>query len=99
MNNVALLYKKKQELFIEGRTNNANEVEKFLNGLSKVDPKLLPKDKQLRGKTAKEILPSMWEEPFNEKKFQVELAEFNSYVDAVMTVADRINAEALEVLR
>lgn len=98
MTNVNELYRKRQEVFIERRTKIVDEVNKFLDGVKGIDPALLQGIPTLPGDTAKDVLPSMWEEPFDTEKYEKELAVFNTYVKYVKEVADKINEEAAHIL-
>ena len=98
MTDVNELYKKRQEVFIERRTTIATEVDKFLAGVAEIEPELIKDITPLNGTTAKEVLPSMWVEPFNIEAYERELAVLNDYINKIKSVADALNAEALKVL-
>ena len=98
MNNVNELYRKRQEVFIERRTTIASEVDKFMQGVAGIDPELLKNVTPINGTSAKEILPSMWIEPFDIEKYKQELSVFDNYVRQIKQVADELNAQALKIL-
>ena len=98
MNNVNELYRKRQEVFIERRTTIASEVDKFMQGVAGIDPELLKNVTPINGTNAKDILPSMWAEPFNIEAYKSELAIFDNYVRQIKQVADDLNTQALKIL-
>lgn len=96
---VTQLLAERQELFIATRTNIENEVNKFLTSLENLDEDVKSQC-QIKGDvTAKELLPALWEKPFDEVKYQQQLAAFNVYVQSIMAFCDKINEEALRCLQ
>lgn len=98
---VAKLIQERQNKFIENRTKIETEVNKFLQSLEGLDEDVKARCtvKIYKGATAKQILPSLWVEPFSIDKYNQEKANFDNYVKAIQTVCDAINQEALECLQ
>ena len=97
--NVAQLIQDRQNKFIEGRTVTEVEVNKFLKSLEALDDSERIQCKVVVGRTAKDVLPSLWEEPFNVEKYNTELANLQNYIAGVKTFCDQINQEALKCLQ
>lgn len=100
MMDISSILRERQGKFVETRTRIEMEVNKFFESLNEIDDeriKAVPG--RPAGNTCKEVLPALWEEPFDEAKYATQLSEFNRYKDAVIAVADTMNQEALERLR
>lgn len=97
--NVEQLIQSRQNKFVETRTIIEAEINKFLQSLEKLDPDIQTRCNVIPGQTAKSLVPSLWEEPFDKDKYAVELAAVDSYIERVKTVCDQINKEALECLQ
>lgn len=97
--NVEALLRERQNLFIESRTKIEREVTMFLSSLEKINDELIPNQVSLRGKTAKDILPSLWADPFVKTDYQKDLEAFNAHVLEVRMLANKLNGEALKCLQ
>lgn len=97
--NVAQLLRDRQNKFVEGRTVTEVEVNKFLKSLEALDEGERVQCKVVVGRTAKDVLPSLWQEPFNPEQYQAELLNLQNYIAGVKTFCDRINQEALACLQ
>lgn len=98
MVSVKELFAKRQAVFIEKRTKIEGEVDKFLQGVREIDPVLLANITPLNGTTTREVLPALWEEPFDPEAYKEQLSLLQAYIAAVKEVADKLNEEALRVL-
>jgi hypothetical protein len=63
------------------------------------DPNLLIDVTFPQGRTAKEILPSAWIEPFNEPMYLQELEVLVAFIQAVQQIADKLVEEAIPILK
>lgn len=89
----------RQNKFIEDRTIIAERVNKYLESLANLDNELRAQCIIPTGTNAQEVLPALWQEPFDEAAYQAQLAEFNRSVASVKLVYQRINEEALRCLQ
>ena len=99
MVDVASLIRQRQNDFIEKRTIIESEVNKFLKSLEQQDDDIRTKCNVIDGRTAKDVLPSLWADDFNEEAYNVELANLNQYIAFVMQVQDENNREAIQCLQ
>lgn len=97
--NVARLIQERQNKFIETRTNIENEVNKFLESLNKLDADMQAKCGVTAGITAKDLLPALWVEPFDEAEYNRQLAALNTYIEQVEVICNQLNQEALLCLQ
>ena len=97
--NVEQLIQIRQNKFIETRTIIDTEVNKFLKSLEALDADIQAKCNVVAGRTTKDILPSLWAEPFDEVAYQAELAKLQTYIAGVKTITDSVNEEALRCLQ
>lgn len=97
--NVKQLLQIRQNKFIETRTNIENEVNRFLTSLIELDDGTKARLNVKEGITCKDLLPSLWVEPFNEAQYQLELNALKTYISQVTAVCDEINQEALACLQ
>ncbi len=91
--------KQRQVKFVETRTVIASEVTKFLNSVQSLPEKVRVQVILPNGNTAQEILPALWEEPFDQAAYNSQLEAFNNSVRSVVTVCDALNEEAVKCLR
>lgn len=96
---VAQLIQSRQNKFVETRTIIEAEVNKFLQSLERLDPDVQARCGVKSGQTAKDLLPALWEEPFNKEQYQVQRASVDAYIAQVKVVCDQINKEAIECLQ
>lgn len=97
--NVAALIQQRQNEFIENRTKIEAEVNKFLKSLETQDADIRQRCNVVDGRTARDVLPSLWAEDFNIETYNAELANLNNYIAYVKQVQDENNREALECLQ
>jgi len=97
--NVAKLIQERQNKFIETRTNIENEVNKFLQSLCSLDEDIKVKCGVTEGASAKDLLPALWQEPFNETVYLQQKAALDNYIMQVKAVCDQLNQEALACLQ
>lgn len=95
---VSELLQERQNLFIETRKDIENEVNRYIESLTNVDSDILARCGNLAGNTAKEILPALWETPFNEELYEAQLAQFSQHVQCMQRECDKLNEEALRCL-
>lgn len=98
--NVEEILRVRQGKFVETRTRIEMEVNKFLESIDKIDDERVTSiSGRPVGKTCNEVLPALWEDPFDETKYKMQLANLNQYVDAVKACVNDINSEALKRLQ
>lgn len=97
--NISRLIQDRQNKFIETRTIIESEVNKFLESLKNLEPDVQARCGYKPGLEAKVLLSALWEEPFDEAKYNSQLADLNRYVSQVKVVCDEINKEALACLQ
>lgn len=95
---VNAIIEKRRNMFISARRDVEVWVETFFKELDRVDAKLLDGIELPTGRTAKELFPSLYVEPFNEEQYEMEYSTFNAFYEQIMSVAERLNNKALEVL-
>ena len=88
----------KKQAFIETRTQNEMEINKFLRSLESWPDEYFNLLKLERGKTARDLVPSMWSEPFNIENYNMEMARLTNYINSVSSLADKIANKAMEEL-
>ena len=93
------LYQKRMNDFIEARTKIESEVNAFLRSLEVDDVEFRERCNVQEGLTARDVLPSLWAEEFDEATYQSELAKLNNYIASVRAISDQLNAEALACLQ
>lgn len=96
--NVARLLQERQNKFIETRTNIENEVNKFLKSLEALDDDVKAKCGVKVGITAKDLLPALWAEPFDENTYREQKARLDAYIAQVKVICDQLNQEAIACL-
>ena len=95
---VHALLEKRRAAFLTKRRDIEVWVDKFFSEVSAISPELLKDTHPPAGKTAQELLPSMYKEPFSQEEFDKEYAVLNSYYNEVQGVAEYLNSKAAEVL-
>ena len=82
------LLEQRRNMFISTRRDIEVWVSTFFTELDKVSPKLLEGIELPTGRTAQDIFPSLYVEPFDEEKYNAEYEEFNALYEKVMQVAE-----------
>jgi len=97
---VQAILRARQDAFIEKRTRIETEVNKFLESVNQIsDERMTSIPGRPAGNTCREVLPELWNEPFNQSTYDAQLAVLNSYIASVQRVCDCINEEALKCLQ
>ena len=101
MNGVSVeqLLAERQNKFIENRTIIEREVNTFLRSVETMDPVYQQQLNVVAGQTARDVMPALWAEPFDEAAYNAQRANFDAYVQRVKVVCDQLNAEALRCLQ
>lgn len=99
MSQIQQLLQQRQTQFIEKRANIKSEVDAFLESVKVIDTDMLVGLAVPTGHTAEEVLPSLWEEPFDSNKYATELKNLNVFISQVHELTDKLNQEALECLQ
>lgn len=99
MVDVQQLIKDKEAKFYDTRAKIEMEVDKFFETIKDIEAELADIPGRPQGSTAKTVLPSLWEEPFNKEKYDTELAVLNAYIKNVVAYGDQVNEEALRCLQ
>lgn len=86
--------KEARDRFVEDRSNNEREINHFLTEIAKVDKKYLEGITPLSGATTREVVPSMWIEPFDKEAYDAQIAVVKAYIIAVKKRAEAVNEEA-----
>lgn len=97
--NIAALLQQRQTEFIETRTTIESEVNRFLESIKKADEDVKKRCGYRESVTARELLPALWEDPFDKVKYASQLEQVNSYIASVSKIFDSINMEALKCLQ
>ena len=98
MTPVQNLIAERERQFIETRLLICQWVEKLMENVSQIDPKLLTNLDVPKGKTAQELLPSLFVTPFDFEQYEKEAAVLNAFQSRLDALADWLNAEALKCL-
>lgn len=93
------LYQQRLNSFIETRTKIENEVNRFLKSLEVDDDDFKKACNVQVGTNARDWLPALWVEPFDQGAYEQQLAKLNQYIQAVRTVSDKLQMEALACLQ
>lgn len=99
MVDVQSVIKQREAQFVETRTKIEIEVNKFLESLKDIEDEIASIPGRPTGATAREILPELWSDNFNNEIYQEQLARLNSYIASVIAYSDKINEEALACLK
>ena len=98
MTDVNKLLEERRNQFITTRRDIEIYIETFFSELEKVPPKLLADVELPSGRTAQEIFPSLYVEPFDEEQYNKEYEAFNQCYEKVQGVAEYLNQKAEELL-
>ena len=98
MTDINKLLEQRRATFISERRDVEVYINTFFEELDKVNPSLLKDCHPVQGRTAEEIFPSLYTEPFDEEQYNKEYEAFNTYYEEVKNVADYLNKKAEEVL-
>lgn len=93
------LLRERQDKFVERRTVIENEVNQFLKSLESLDHVYKQQLQVIDGRTAKDVLPALWAEPFVQETYDAQKAELDKYIASVQAVCDQLNEEALRCLQ
>lgn len=96
---VAKLIRERENAFVETRTIIESEVNKFLKSLEELDADIKLKCGVKDGVTAKDLLPALWVEPFDEATYKVQKEKLDNYIAQVSNICDALNQEALACLQ
>lgn len=97
---VQAILRARQDAFVETRTRIESEVNKFLESVNQItDKRVTSIPGRPAGNTCREVLPELWNEPFNQTVYDAQVAALNSYIEQVTKVCDIINEEALRCLQ
>lgn len=100
MTDVSEMLRVRQNKFVETRTRIEVEVNEFFKSINQIDnERIAAVPGKPNGTTCREVLSALWEEPFDEAKYNSQLAAFNAYKDGIIAVADSMNQEALQRLQ
>lgn len=99
MTNIEAALKQRQDKFIEARTIIFTEVQKFLESLQHIPEEEKAHMIMPSGSTPQEILPELWNDPFDVTVYEAQLAEFVKCVASVRDRCDYLNERALECLK
>ena len=92
------LLEERRNQFISKRRDIENYITTFFTEYAQIDPSLLANITPPEGKTAQEIFPSLYVEPFDEEKYNQEYDNWTEFFMKVKAVSDAINEKAAEVL-
>ena len=98
MTDVNKILEERRNQFITTRRDIEVYIETFFTELDKVPAKLLADVQLPTGRTAQEIFPSLYAEPFDEEKYNAEYEAFDKCYQQVQGVAEFLNEKAKEVL-
>ena len=96
---VEQLYAQRQAKFVESRTIIESELNKFLRSLEQLDAVHQQQLGVVPGQTARDVIPALWEEPFNEAAYTAQRAEADRRIAAAKQLCDQLNTEALKCLQ
>lgn len=99
--NISNLIQMRQNKFIETRTIIETEVDKFLQSLTQLDKNAKERlgVQVYDNATARQIIPSLWVEPFNEEQYTIERNKLDAYIAKVQQACNALNQEALQCLQ
>lgn len=98
MTDVEQLLEKRRNMFIASRRDVEVYIANFFAELDKINPSLLKDTHPVEGRTAQEIFPSLYKEPYDMEEYEKEYARFDAYYKEVEAVAQYLNKKAEEVL-
>lgn len=99
MSTIEELYRQRQNKFIESRTVIESEVNQFLRSIEQLDAVFQAELNVVDGQTARDVLPALWEEPFNNDNYLAERAVLDARIVKATQLRDKLNAEAMQCLQ
>lgn len=96
---IEALLRQRQNKFVEDRTKIETQVDAFFASLQGLDPDIKVKCGVVDNAHARDVLPALWQEPFDEAAYNDQLSKFNAYVAQVRSICDQLNQEALACLQ
>lgn len=93
------LLEQRRTAFVTKRRDIEVWVDKFFAEVDAINPNLLKETHPPEGRTAQELFPSMYKEPFVQEEFDAEYAKLNAYYEEIQEVANFLNTKAAEVLK
>lgn len=100
MTDVQQILRVRQDAFVEKRTKIESEINKFLESVEAIDDtRITSIPGRPAGKTCREVLPALWENPFDESVYNTQLTALQNYIGMVQRECDIINEEALRCLQ
>lgn len=95
MSNIAEALKARETDFVEKRAKIEMEVDKFLASVDATkDERITSISGRPSGSNCKEVLPALWQVPFNVENYKAQLGALNYYITAVRTKCDELAVEA-----
>ena len=92
------LLEERRNKFVSKRRDVEVYIETFFTEYIQIPQELLKDITPPEGRTAQEIFPSLYREPFDEEQYNKEYEEWSSFFVKVKAVSDAINEKAAEVL-
>lgn len=99
MENIQAQLQKRQNKFIETRTIIADQVNKYIASLAILSEEQKQQCIMPNGSRAEEVLPELWNEPFNEEVYNMQLMQLQKSIVSVTALRDRLNQEAMACLQ
>jgi hypothetical protein len=96
---VSKLIAERERKFIEQRVLITQWIKEFMESVHAFDPELLKGIKIPEGRTAEELLPSLFIEPFDHAAYLREREAMEDLRGKVNAVAEKLNEEALACLQ
>lgn len=93
------LYAQRQNKFIEDRTIIETETDKFLRSLEQLDPVYQQQLSVVQGQTARDVIPALWAEPFDEVAYNKQRSALDQRIENAKIICDQLNEEALRCLQ
>lgn len=93
------LYAQRQNKFIEDRTIIETETDKFLRSLEQLDPVYQQQLSVVQGQTARDVIPALWAEPFDEEAYNKQRSALDQRIENAKIICDQLNEEALRCLQ
>ncbi|MDR1523243.1 MAG: hypothetical protein LBS29_04765 [Endomicrobium sp.] len=99
--NVKDLIELRQKEFIEKRLLISQWIDTLIKNSREIDPELFIKYniEPLKGDNVKSLLPSLFIKPFNKEQYLMEKEVIDIYQKKLDLLADKLNEEALQLLR
>lgn len=99
MSTIEELYRQRQNKFIESRTVIESEVNQFLRSIEQLDVVFQTELCVIAGQTARDVLPALWEEPFDNERYSTQRALLDERITKATQLRDKLNAEAIQCLQ